>query len=271
MFDTLNIKTKQHAMSTFASIEVEKLVLHGSDFTSNDAVPKYYVDTAVGTAAARIDAMLEGSVPAFDTLIELKTLMDANQGDLGTALTTRVSELSAAIADEAGAARGFELELRDEIQSELVSRSDQYGELKSQIDQEMLDRESAVNDVTIAVEDEKLRAEARETIIEEQQLQQIVDNDERFSHIDTSVVNVGKSVTGLQELMQESLATKFDKAAGYATRGDGALQIDNDHYLYLGTNWRLRASQGGKRQRLEFEYSGDQATWDLAIPFIRGS
>jgi len=258
-------------MTSYASIEVDQLTLHGSTFTENHAVPKYYVDNAVQGAASRIDAMLEGSAPAFDTLIEIKNSMDSGASDLGTALTARVGELSGAIQAEVDAARAYEGDLRGEIQSEAGTRSDQYGELKSAADQEMLDREADVQGVRDALSFESSRAEDRETDLQNQHDNTVQENTVRFGGIDTAVLNVGTSITSLHDLVQEGLGTKLDKSLGYSKRDDGALLIENDHYLYLGTNWRLRASQGGKRQRLEFEYSGDSATWDLAIPFIRGA
>ena len=258
-------------MSTYASIEVEKLVLHGSDFTSNDAVPKYYVDDVVGSASSRIDTMLEGALPAFDTLVEIRNLMTSGDADVGTAMTAKISEIAGDLQTEVSDARGFEFALRNDIATEGQDRTRQYNELKAAADQELLDREYAVSGVSSELAAVKSRAEFKDQELQNQHDSTVAGNDTRFAGIETSVSAVESSVSGLSETVTEGLATKFDKAAGYSTRDDGALEINNDHYLYLGTNWRLRASQGGKRQRLEFEYSGEQATWDLAIPFIRGA
>lgn len=251
----------------YAAIEVDQLVIHGSDFLDDHAVPKKYVDTAVGSATARIDTLLEGSGPAFDTLIELKTLMDANQGDIGTALTTKVGELTSSIEAEVAAARGFEDGLRVELGVERNARSVAVQEVREAIDQEMLDRETHVQEVRDAVSAEIVRAEGAELEMKNLHDAYTVSNNDRINEVQGAL---STSITSLDDDTQTKLATKFDNSLGYSKRDDGALLIENDHYLYLGTNWRLRASQGGKRQRLEFEYSGDQATWDLAVPFIRG-
>lgn len=277
------------------TIEVQNLVIHAtSGFGADHAVPKAYVDTAVGTATARIDTLLAGSETAYDTLIELKTLMDDNSSDLATAVSTRVGELSEAITAEAAAARGFEGSLRNDIGGEIQDRVDDIQRVNESLEQETLARQNHVQEVRDAVSDEIVRAEEAEQALQTQHEQYTESNSARINEIQSalsgSVVSLGNSV-------DEVLATKVDVAPGYATREDGALQIDNDHYLYLGSNWRLRASQGSKRRRLEFEHSDDATTWylptnthtrtqththtnshntrththrSLAVPFIRG-
>jgi len=255
-------------MTNYASIEVDQLVIHGNDFLDHHAVPKTYVDTAVGSATARIDTLVEGSVPAFDTLIELKNLMDSNQGDIGTALTARVSEFSAAIEDEAGAARGFENDIRMDLGAERNARVDAVQEVREAVEQEMLDRETHVQEVRDALSAETFRSEEADLEMKNRHDAYTVSNNGRIAEVQGEL---STSITSLSDTTQEGLGTKLDKSEGYSKRSDGALLIENDHYLYLGTNWRLRASQGSKRQRLEFEYSANQNTWDLAVPFIRGT
>lgn len=226
-------------MTSFASIEVDAVTLYGTQFGPNNAVPKHYVDTAVEGATTRIDTILAGSTEAYDTLLELKTLMDDTKTDVGTALATKVGELSAAIESETSARSDAVTILQSDLATELDFRQTQFQEVRDAIDQEMLDREQGV--------------------------QGVQDQHEAF------VTSNNTRILEVQSTTAESLSTKFDKAGGYLTRSDGALEIDNDHYLYLGTNWRLRASQGdSKRRRLEFEHSDDQSTWQLAVPFIRG-
>jgi len=136
------------------------------------------------------------------------------------------------------------------------------------VEQEMLDRETNVQEVRDAVSAETFRSEEAELEMKNRHDAYTVSNDERIAEVQGELLT---SITSLSETTQEALGTKLDNSVGYSKRDDGALLIENDHYLYLGTNWRLRASQGSKRQRLEFEYSANQNTWDLAVPFIRGT
>lgn len=253
-------------MTSYASIEVNQLVIHGDQFNADHAVPKSYVDTAVGTATTRIDTMLAGSVEAYDTLVELKELMDDSSSDLATAISTKVGELSGAISAEADAARGFESGLRMDIGGEIQDRVDGIQRVNEALEQETLERQTHVQEVRDAVSGEIFRAEEAEQGLQNQHDQFTESNSQRINEVQGQLSG---SLVSLGNYTEEKLGLKLDRG-GFATREDGALQIDNDYHLYLGTNWRLRASQGAKRQRLEFEHSSDEVNWSLAIPFIRG-
>lgn len=244
-------------MTSLASIEVDSLTIYGNQFEPNNAVPKSYVDTAVDGATTRIDTILAGSSDAFDTLIELKTLMDDTSSTLGTALTTKVAELSSAIQTEATTRSGAVSLLQTDLATETQLRQGEVQVVRDAIDQELLARETEVLRVENALGAESLRAQEAEAA--------------NFNQIEAVATTNNDRINEFEIKTADDLATKFDKAPGYLTRSDGALEIDNDHYLYLGSNWRLRASQGtSKRRRLEFEHSDDMSTWQLAVPFIRG-
>jgi hypothetical protein len=219
------------------------------------AVNKEYVDTQVSTADSRITAILADAGPAFDTLVELKNLLDSGDATLSTALATQIG-VETTNRTDADVALGARIDAEKIVSADAVSAESARAvavedELKASIESEVSTLTALLEDVTGSLANEVvLRGEAV-----------------------ASVQSALTSEIGLREEETQSLRdTKFDQSDNYSKREDGNFSIAESAFLYIGSYWRIRANAGVANKRLEFEYShdGTPENFKTAVPFIRG-
>ena len=85
----------------YAKLTVDTVILKGleADLANDNAVSKAYVDAHITTA---INALVNGAVPALDTLKELGDALN-NDANLASVLTSQISAVNTAITSEASA------------------------------------------------------------------------------------------------------------------------------------------------------------------------
>jgi hypothetical protein len=101
------------------------------------ATNKQYVDAQVLAADTRVSDILAGSQPAFDTLIELKTLLDSGDASLSTVLTSQ-------IGTETTRRTAADVALGSRIDAEAIARA-------AAISSEASARSSADNTLTASI------------------------------------------------------------------------------------------------------------------------
>ena len=257
---------KTFTMAEYASLEVEKVVLHPIGVPAgDDAVSKTYVDTHVSTEIA----LLVDSAPGvLNTLKEIATALgnDANlavtlansisaettsrtvadasiQSQLDALTTSSASALSSAVSTIGGTTSA----IQSALTSETTLRDSEKTAVELALSNEVSARMSAISDMTFLISEESSSR---------------VSADNAF---DTRITEEKTRAEGIESGHDLRIASveggKLNKSGGTMT-GSIVLQ---DSYIYFGTAWRVRASADGTR--IEFQYKKTD-TWKLALPFI---
>jgi len=258
----------------YASLEVEKVVLHPQGIPSaDDAVSKFYVDSKVDTA---ISNLVDSAPSVLDTLKEIATAL-GNDANLATTLANSISAerterkvneallinqvgaLEVSTASNLAQAVGSISETTDSIQASLTAevslRTSQKTATDLAIAQEEAFRISAFGDLNLALSEESSsRASA------DSSLGVLVASEE---------IRAKAVESGHQEMLDSLESAKLNKSGGMVSgeltvASTGSLILE-DSYLYFGYRWRVRASADGSRIAFEHEKDG---IWKIAVPFI---
>jgi len=262
------------------------------------ATNKQYVDAQVLAADTRVSDILAGSQPAFDTLIELKTLLDSGDASLSTVLTSQIgTETTRRTAADVALGSRIDAEAiarAAAISSEASARSSADNTLTASIatvsstvaalsSKQSSDNTARLDEIT----SESSRAQGAEislsSSIEDESFARATAVGQVQSNLDGEVILREEAVGQVQSALGDEVVLrgeetealrvdKFDRSEQYSKRDDGNFAVSGDAFLYIGTHWRIRANDGGSK-RLEFEYSSDAslANFKTAVPFIRGA
>ena len=247
------------SMTTYGSMDVSSVRVHGPITQDNHATTKLYVDQA---ASAVRDSIVSGAGPALDTLKEIESFLQGDATNVSAGLVNQLSTLQAQVSAEVSRASTAEGMLQSDLANEQAIRSAAIVSLQAGLAYET---ESRGFNVT-ALQESVAYLESRANTLSGQhtftngriddEIKRSTDAESALqTQLATSVVQVNARTDGL-------LDAKLDKAGGVVT---GDLNITNGGLLYIGPSWRLAAVGAS----LEFQYSGDQGeSWNVGIPFI---
>ena len=246
------------SMTTYGSMDVSSVRVHGPITQDNHATTKLYVDQA---AAAVRDGIVNGAGPALDTLKEIEVFLQG-EPNVSAGLVTMVGSVQSQLGAEINRATGIELALRTDLNAERDLRMIQVQELHERVSTETEAREANVS----AINAQTSNLAGRVDVLTDQHTTQqglIEAEVQRATIVDQALGNaLQSSVAAVNTRTDALLATKFDKSGGVLS---GDLNLVGG-LLYIGPNWRIVAVG----QSLEFQFSanGGQNGWSTGIPFI---
>ena len=246
------------SMTTYGSMDVSSVRVHGPVTQDNHATTKLYVDQA---AAAVRSSIVDGAEPAYDTLLELQRFL-VGQPDVSTGLVSMVGSVQSQLDAEINRATGIEGALQIDIHNERDLRMTQVADLYGRISHETEARETNVNVINAQT---STLAGRVDVLTDQHNTQQdlIQSEGNRARSVESALGNaLQSSVAAVNTRTDGLLATKFDKAGGVLS---GDLNLVGG-LLYIGPNWRIVAVG----QSLEFQFSpdGGENGWSVGIPFI---
>ena len=235
-------------MATYVDAIFHSIELTGTEFKLSDAVPKAYVDFTVTSA---INAVVDGAVPALDTLREIGQQLYAGS-TVSTAITNSLTvvrtDLATEIANRAASDATQNVGIANELARALAAEALLSGRITSSADASTY----GFTDL-----DTRLRNEILARVNTDNNLDGLV-TQERDMRIETD--------NGLQNQVDTLRVDKLEASSQYQKRlVDGALQVT---YLYISDVWRLGASTGASSKRLQFEFF-DGTVWGVCVPFVR--
>ena len=129
----------------YAKLTVDAVILKGldADLGNDNAVSKNYVDLHITSA---INALVDGAVPAMDTLKELGVALNNASGDLASSLVSQITAVNSAITAEAASRSASDATQATNFDNEKTLR-DGYrvqdrAEAKQMNDVEILERQA---------------------------------------------------------------------------------------------------------------------------------
>lgn len=221
---------------SYANILVNKVTLDTIDFNPKDAVTKEYVDN-------QINALVSNAPDLLDTLGEIAEFLGpSSENDMSTTIFNRITT-NESIIQEVSNSLVTEIDLHDE----------KIATLESTLSVETKTRESDIYDIVQNLSNEIVIRNAEISTLRSE-----------MNNLVTTVIEQQNEITFLQ------LNNKLDKSSGYFKRSDGDFSISDNHYLYMGNDWRINSTNVSGMKRLQFEYSNDDGnTWSIGVPFIR--
>ena len=275
----------------YAKLTVDTVILKGleADLANDNAVYKAYVDAHITTA---INALVNGAVPALDTLKELGDALN-NDANLGSVLTSRIAAVNTAITTEASTRSTNDATLTSNFASEIAYRNQEFSWLSGKIAVEA----NRVADVAQAAQQDTwhngqyttaeavLRTSmlirtseigriesnfnAADSLINDRindQSMQLENESSARSNVDNLHADrlnaIDVSIGTMQTEDSKLRNSKFVKTGGNVS-GDITLV---DSYLNFGLNWRVKASADGSK--IVFQHMKADRVWRTAIPFI---
>ena len=243
-------------LTTYGSMDVNSVRVHGPITQDNHATTKLYVDQS---AAAVRDGIVNGAGPALDTLKEIEQYLNGEPNVSG-GLISQISSVQSQLDGEIARALVVDQHVYELLQEERDTRILAVADVSGRLDFEVAAREANVVDInakTVFLED-------RITTLTDQHEYQETRHDAEYQRATAAesalqaqlATSVTESITRTDDL----LATKLDKTGG-AVSGDLAVS----GMVSIGPAWRIVAVGAS----LEFQYSGDQGeSWSTGIPFI---
>jgi hypothetical protein len=260
-------------MSEFASLEVERVILHpiGSP-ASDDAVSKSYVDLHV---SSEIALLVDSAPSVLNTLKEIATAL-GNDANLAVTLANSISaEATARTLADAGLQTQVDTlttSTASALASAISTIDSTTSAIQSALDSEIILRDgqktaldASIADVSFLLSEESGSRVSSDNAFD---LRIIAEEAKRASDDASLVVRVDdekKRAEGVESghatRITSAETDKFNKAGG-SISGDVVL----DSYLYFGADWRVKGSADGKR--LEFQFKKPDGVFRTAIPFI---
>ena len=245
------------SMTTYGSMDVSSVRVHGPITQDNHATTKLYVDQA---AAAVRDGIVNGAGPALDTLKEIEQYLNGEPNVSG-GLISQISSVQSQLDGEIARSLSVDQNVYDLLQEERDTRIMAVTDVSGRLDSEVATREANVVDINQHL----AYLEGRTFDLTAQhngQEVRITEVDQRATAAVSSVQNqLASSVVEVNTRTDGLLAGKFDKSGGVVS---GDVNITDGGLLYIGPNWRIQAVG----QSLEFQFSPDQENWSTGIPFI---
>ena len=245
------------SMTTYGSMDVSSVRVHGPITQDNHATTKLYVDQS---AAAVRDGIVNGAGPLLDTLKEIESYL-VGEPSVSGGLISQISSVQSQLDGEIARSLSTDQNVYDLLQEERDTRILAVADVSSRLDAEVTARATAVTDIN----GQTTYLQERVNTLSSQHAGQEQRHDDEYKRataaesalqgqLASSVVEVNARTDGL-------LAGKFDKSGGVVS---GDVNITDGGLLYIGPNWRIQAVG----QSLEFQFSPDQETWSTGIPFI---
>lgn len=243
------------SMTTYGSMDVSSVRVHGPITQDNHATTKLYVDQA---AAAVRNGIVDGAGPLLDTLKEIGDYLQ--DGSVASGLVSQISSVQSQLDGEIARSLATDQNIYDFLQEERDTRSLAVADVSSRLNSEVATREANVVDINAKTGylEDRVNTLSGQHAYQEQRH----DNEYQRATAAESALQgqLASSVVEVNTRTDNALSLKLDKAGG-AVSGD--LNIVGG-LLYIGPNWRIQAVG----QSLEFQFSPDQETWSTGIPFI---
>ena len=247
------------SMTTYGSMDVSSVRVHGPITQDNHATTKLYVDQAA--AAVRDGILGVGVSDALDTLKELEVYLTGEQNMSG-GLISQISSIQNQVTQEVSRASGAEGALHADLENEKSLRIMAVADVSGRLDYEVAAREAnvvSINAKTQFLEDRMVtltgQHEYQETRHDAEYQRATAAESALSANLATSVVEVNTRV-------DTGLALKLDKTGGVLS---GDLNLVGG-LLYIGPNWRIVAV--GQSLEFQFSASGGEDGWSTGIPFI---
>ena len=243
------------SMTTYGSMDVSSVRVHGPITQDNHATTKLYVDQA---AASVRDGIVNGAGPLLDTLKEIGDYLQ--DGSVASGLVSQISSVQSQLDGEIARSLSVDQNVYDLLQEERDTRILAVADVSSRLDAEVTERVANVTDINIKAN----YLEERVNTLSGQHAGQEQRHDDEYKRATAAEAalsaSLASSVVEVNARTDDLLGYKLDKTGG-AVSGD--LNIVGG-LLYIGPNWRIQAVG----QSLEFQFSPDQETWSTGIPFI---
>ena len=247
------------SMTTYGSMDVSSVRVHGPITQDNHATTKQYVDQSA--AAVREGILGVGVSEALDTLKELEVYLTGEQNMSG-GLISQISSIQNQVTQEVSRASSAEGALLADLQHETGIRNSQVQNLQTALNYEAQAREANV--VSINAKTQFL--EDRMTTLTGQHEYQEARFDTEYQRATAAEsalsANLATSVVEVNTRVDTGLALKLDKTGGVLS---GDLNLVGG-LLYIGPNWRIVAV--GQSLEFQFSASGGEDGWSTGIPFI---
>ena len=246
------------SMTTYGSMDVSSVRVHGPITQDNHATTKLYVDQAAETVRTGILGI--GVSGALDTLKELGDYLQ--DGTVASGLVSQLASVQSQISAEVSRASGAEGALHADLAYETGIRNSQVQNLQTVLNYETQAREANV--VSINAKTQFL--EDRMTTLTGQHEYQEARFDTEYQRATAAEsalsANLATSVVEVNTRVDTGLALKLDKTGGVLS---GDLNLVGG-LLYIGPNWRIVAV--GQSLEFQFSASGGEDGWSTGIPFI---
>ena len=244
------------SMTTYGSMDVSSVRVHGPITQDNHATTKLYVDQA---AASVRDGIVNGAGPLLDTLKEIESYL-VGEPSVSGGLISQISSVQSQLDGEIARSLSVDQNVYDLLQEERDTRILAVADVSSRLDAEVVERVANVTDFNIKAN----YLEERVNTLSGQHAGQEQRHDDEYKRATAAEAalsaSLASSVVEVNARTDDLLGYKLDKTGG-AVSGD--LNIVGG-LLYIGSNWRIQAVG----QSLEFQFSPDQETWSTGIPFI---
>ena len=245
------------SMTTYGSMDVSSVRVHGPITQDNHATTKQYVDQS---AAAVRDGIVNGAGPLLDTLKEIGDYLQ--DGSVASGLVSQISSVQSQLDGEIARSLSVDQNVYDLLQEERDTRIAAVADVSGRLDYEVAAREAnvvSINAKTQFLEDRMVtltgQHEYQETRHDAEYQRATAAESALSGNLATSVVEVNTRV-------DTGLALKLDKTGGVLS---GDLNLVGG-LLYIGPNWRIVAV--GQSLEFQFSASGGEDGWSTGIPFI---
>ena len=137
----------------YAKLTVDAVILKGldADLGNDNAVSKNYVDLHITSA---INALVDGAVPAMDTLKELGVALNNASGDLASSLVSQITAVNSAITAEAASRSASDATQATNFDNEKTLRDGYRAQDRADAVQDRLDRVSAFDNLNFMLSEE---------------------------------------------------------------------------------------------------------------------